>query len=64
MSLVAMALTECSAPPPADGAVHLANGVALRVAEDLMTSTRGANPTPYSPNLDRGAGASGESASR
>jgi MYND finger len=63
MSLVAMALTECSAPPPADGAVHLANGVALRVAENLTTSTRGANPTPDSPNLNRGAGASGENAS-
>lgn len=35
LTLLATALTECSAPPPAGGEILLPNGVVLRVAEDL-----------------------------
>lgn len=38
LSLLADALTQCAAPPPGDGEMHLPNGVALRVAEDLAAT--------------------------
>jgi hypothetical protein len=59
MSLVATALTECSAPPPGDGAVHLANGVALRIAENLVTALRTSALSSKITASSSGAGSSG-----
>jgi hypothetical protein len=41
LTLLATALTECSAPPPAGGEVLLPNGVVLRVAADLASRPAG-----------------------
>lgn len=40
ITMVSAALEQCTAPPPKDGDMLLANGVVLRVAEDLASSTR------------------------